>query len=57
MKRTAVILGKYLAMLSIAVCATVAQSKGQAAQQTPSGGEPGSASGQTSTASENPARV
>jgi len=35
MKRTAVILGKYLAMLSIAVCATVAQSNGQAAQQTP----------------------
>ena len=33
MKRTAVILGKYLAMLSIAVCATVAQSNGQAAQQ------------------------
>ncbi len=40
MKRTAVILGKYLAMLSIAVCATVAQSKGQAAQQTPAAASP-----------------
>ena len=40
MKRTAVILGKYLAMLSIAVCATVAQSNGQAAQQTPAAASP-----------------
>ena len=40
MKRTAVILGKYLAMLSIAVCATVAQSNGQAAQQPPAAASP-----------------
>jgi len=39
-ERTAVILGKYLAMLSIAVCATVAQSNGQAAQQTPAAASP-----------------